>query len=213
MHKVSVVELEPGMQLGRNLYNHRGDILLAHSTNLNPAFIASIRERGYHFVYIFDGIADDVEPVGLISQRLRSATVRNLDGMFQLMATATRPILDEAAEEGAHVLRDVPVKLTTAVDRQIKRLEGDVEQLLDEAFDAQMLDGVASLKSHDNYTFEHSGTRTGLRRTRAGTRGIQAIPGRGSRSRTRSRPGRRSCAHRSGSRSCRCACSRAAPRR
>jgi putative nucleotidyltransferase with HDIG domain len=156
MHKVSVVELEPGMQLGRNLYNHRGDILLAHSTNLNPAFIASIRERGYHFVYIFDGIADDVEPVGLISQRLRSATVRNLDGMFQLMATATRPILDEAAEEGAHILRDVPVKLTTAVDRQIKRLEGDVEQLLDEAFDAQMLDGVASLKSHDNYTFEHS---------------------------------------------------------
>jgi HD-GYP domain-containing protein (c-di-GMP phosphodiesterase class II) len=156
MHKISVALVEPGMQLGRNLYNHRGDVMLAQSTSLDPAFITSIRERGYSFVYVLDGIADDVEPVGLISQRLRSATVRNLDSMFTLMAAATRPVLDEAAEEGAHVLMAVPVKLTTAVERQIRRLEGDVEQLLDEAFDAHMLDGVASLKSHDNYTFEHS---------------------------------------------------------
>src|SRR5438105_15215317 len=60
------------MQLGRHLYNHRGDVLLAGGTQLTDAFIASIRQRGYQSVYIMDGIADDVEPRGLISQRLRS---------------------------------------------------------------------------------------------------------------------------------------------
>ncbi len=144
------------MQLARNLYNHRGDVLLARSTLLTSAFINSIRQRGYHFVYIMDGIADDVEPLGLVSQRLRSSTVRNLDSMFALVAESTKPVLDEAAEEGAHVLRDVPPKLSNAVERQIKRLEDDVEQLLGEALEAQILEGVASLKSHDNYTFEHS---------------------------------------------------------
>ena len=148
--------LDSSMRLARSLYNHRGDVLLARETLLNDAFITSIRQRGYQFVYIMDGIADDVEPLGLVSQRLRSTTVRNLDGMFALVGEATRPLREEAAEEGAHVLRDVPPKLTPAVERQIKRLEDDVEHLLDEALEAQILEGVASLKSHDNYTFEHS---------------------------------------------------------
>lgn len=156
MHRIAVALLEPSMWLGRNLYNHRGDILLARGTQLNAPFIASIRQRGYHFAYIMDGVADDVEPVGLISQRLRSATVRNLDSVFELMSAATRPARDQAAEEGAHVLSEIPARLNTEVERQIKRLESDVEHLLDEVFDSQIFEGVAALKSHDNYTFEHS---------------------------------------------------------
>ncbi len=156
MHRVPVELLETKMQLGRHLYNHRGDVLLAGGTQLTDAFIASIRQRGYHFVYIMDGIADDVEPRGLISQRLRSTTVRNLDSVFELMSEATKASRDTAAEEGAHVLTEIPAKLGSAVERQIARLEADVEHLLDEVFDAQIFEGVAALKSHDNYTFEHS---------------------------------------------------------
>src|SRR5258708_27202093 len=144
------------MQLGRHLYNHRGDVLLAAGTELTEAFVASIRWRGYHLVYIMDGIADDVEPRGLISQRLRSTTVRNLDSVFELMSEATKGTRDAAAEEGAHVLAEIPAKLGSTIERQIARLEGDVEHLLDEVFDAQIFEGVAALKSHDNYTFEHS---------------------------------------------------------
>jgi hypothetical protein len=156
MHRVPVDRLEADMQLGRSLYNHRGDVLLAYGAKLNEHFIGAIRQRGYHWVYILDGIADDVEPKGLISQRLRSATVRNLDSIFELMAEATRPERDQAAHDGAHVLTQLTSKVGSGVERQIKRLEADVEQLLDEALEAQILEGVASLKSHDNYTFEHS---------------------------------------------------------
>src|SRR2546430_2367183 len=99
------------MLLGRSLYNHRGDVLLARGTRLNDMFIASIRQRGYHFVYVMDGVADDVEPLGLISQRLRSGTVRNLDAMYNVMAEATRQARDEAAEEGAHVLKELPARI------------------------------------------------------------------------------------------------------
>jgi putative nucleotidyltransferase with HDIG domain len=145
------------MQLGRSLYNHRGDVLLSRTTPLDETFISAIRQRGYRFVYIMDGVADDVEPLGLISQRLRSNTLNNLDSMFRLMAEATQPLADEAALDGAHVLTQAPpVKLGGAVERQVKRLEADVEQLLAEVFDAQIFEGVAALKSHDNYTFEHS---------------------------------------------------------
>src|SRR5260221_12621240 len=111
------------MQLGRHLYNHRGDVLLAAGTELTEAFVASIRQRGYHFVYVMDGIADDVEPLGLISQRLRSKTVGNLNSMFEMITQATQPVRDQAAEGGAHVLTEIPPKLTSAVERQIARLQ------------------------------------------------------------------------------------------
>jgi putative nucleotidyltransferase with HDIG domain len=156
VHRIQTQLLEPGMKLARSLYNHRGDVLLARGTALDPAFIGSIAQRGYQAVYVMDGIADDVEPLGLVSQRLRSATVRSLDSMFELVATSTRPIVEQAAEEGAQVVREVPPKLASAVERQMKRLEEQVEQLLGEALEAHILQGVASLKSHDNYTFEHS---------------------------------------------------------
>lgn len=147
------------MQLGRSLYNQRGDVLLTSGIHLDEAFIRSIRQRGYRFIYVMDGIADDVAPVGLISQRLRSATLRSLDSIFNVMVEATRPARDEAAEEGAHVLADLPPlvdKFAGAVERQVKQLEHDAEQLLAEVFDAQIFEGVAALKSLDNYTFEHS---------------------------------------------------------
>jgi putative nucleotidyltransferase with HDIG domain len=156
MHRVASSLLEPGMQLGRNLYNHRGDVLLSRGTQLDAGFIGAVRQRGYHFVYVLDGIADDVEPLGLITQRLRSKTVANLNSMFELITQSTRPVRDQAAEEGAHVLAEIPPKITNAVERQIARLQSDVEHLIDETFEAQILQGVAALKSHDNYTFEHS---------------------------------------------------------
>ena len=159
MHRIPVELLTPGMQVGRSLYNQRGDVLLTSGTQLDEAFITSIRHRGYRFIYVMDGIADDVAPLGLISQRLRSATLRNLDAVFKAMLEATRPQREEAAEEGAHVLTEVlPISnsMTGAVERQIRRLEADSEHLLAEVFDAQIFEGVAALKSHDNYTFEHS---------------------------------------------------------
>jgi putative nucleotidyltransferase with HDIG domain len=156
MHRVPTAMLETGMRLGRSLYNHRGDVLLSRGTTLNDNFIGAIQMRGYHFVYVMDGVADDVEPLGLISQRLRSKTVSNLNSMFELITQSTRPVRDQAAEEGAHVLTEIPPKLTSAVEKQIARLQSDVEHLIDETNEAQILEGVAALKSHDNYTFEHS---------------------------------------------------------
>lgn len=156
MHRLSVDTLKPGLQVGRTLYNDRGDVLLARGTRLDDAYIAAVRQRGYRFIYVMDGIADDVEPLGLISQRLRSATVRNLNSVFELMTQATKPGLQQVETEGLRALTEIPAKFNTAIERQILSLESDVEHLLGEVLDAQIFEGVAALKSHDSYTFEHS---------------------------------------------------------
>ena len=46
MHRLNVDQLAPGLLVGRNLYNDRGDILLARGTRLDDTYIEAIRQRG-----------------------------------------------------------------------------------------------------------------------------------------------------------------------
>jgi putative nucleotidyltransferase with HDIG domain len=144
------------MRLGKALYTSRGEVLLARGVELTDEYVGRIRERGFHFVYVMDGIADDVEPMGLISDRLRSAAVNNIQVMYDLMAEASQAVRDQVAAAGAHVLREVPLAIGPAVGRRLERLDQDVEALLEETLETRTLGGIASLKSYDNYTFEHS---------------------------------------------------------
>jgi putative nucleotidyltransferase with HDIG domain len=144
------------MRLGRALLGPRGEVLLTRGCELGTAYVAALKDRGFHFVYIQDGIADDVEPIGLISDRLRAASVHNVRTIYDLMSEATRAVRDQAAVDGAHVIAQVPLEIGVDVDRQIRQMHGDVEDLLSEALETDLIAGIASLKSHDNYTFEHS---------------------------------------------------------
>ena len=156
MHKIAVAQLAPGVRLAKALHTARGDTLLARGVELTSEYVQRIRERGFQYVYVLDGIADDVEPLGLISDQLRTATVRNIQLMYDLMAEASQGVRDQVAADGAHVLREIPLEISPAVARHLNELDRDVEGLLDETMDTTTLAGIASLKSHDNYTFEHS---------------------------------------------------------
>jgi putative nucleotidyltransferase with HDIG domain len=54
------------------------------------------------------------------------------------------------------VLAEIPLEISKAVEQHLVQLDRDVESLLDEAIETKTLASLASLKSHDNYTFEHS---------------------------------------------------------
>src|ERR1051326_8300691 len=99
MHKVPVDQLTPRMQVGKTVYGTHGEVLLARGTSLGDEYIGQLKRRGFHNVWILDGIADDVEPAGLVSERLRAANVRNLQIMYDLMAGVLTPLANRPAGE------------------------------------------------------------------------------------------------------------------
>jgi putative nucleotidyltransferase with HDIG domain len=149
--------------------------MLARGVLLGQEYIDALATRGFTSVYVQDGIADDVEPLGPISERLRAGSVRTLATLYELMATATQPIRDEAAADGAHVIPEIPIQLGPAVEAGVRSIERTVESLLDETLGQATLAGLTTLKAHDTYTFEHSvdvaiygavlGSRLGLDRS------------------------------------------------
>jgi putative nucleotidyltransferase with HDIG domain len=156
VHKASIATLTPGTALAKAICNDRGEVLLSRGMTLTPRYIKSLIDRGHESVFVMDGIADDVEPLGLISDRLRTTAVANLHSVFSLISQATQTVRDEAACDGAHVIRDTPLVLGTSVEHELMNMVALAEAVLDEVLEQDSLAGMAALKSHDSYTFEHS---------------------------------------------------------
>jgi HD-GYP domain-containing protein (c-di-GMP phosphodiesterase class II) len=150
MHKLSVDLLQPGMVLAKSIDNERGDALLAKGVTLTQLYIDALKEHGYHSVYVRNGIADDVEPPQILSPLVRELTYRHLKDLFNVLESATT----EAKTDDER--REIIEQIALSIKPQFSELRKDVEKIVDEVVGADTITGIVSLKSYDNYTFEHS---------------------------------------------------------
>src|SRR5437763_16774863 len=104
MHRAATHTLRPGTALARSIYTEKGEILLARGVVLSQRYIQALLDRGYQSVFVLDGIADDIEPLGLISDQLRASAVASVRNVFALISHATQNARDEGATNGAHAL-------------------------------------------------------------------------------------------------------------
>lgn len=142
MRKIPVDELKDGMILGKAVFNERADVLLHAGVALRTDYIAALRQRGYAAVYVRDGLADDVSPPDLVSQRTQAAMERQVRGILEI---AKQHFQQPSGRQGRQ-------RLTQPLDQMAQ----DIERLIDEVLEKDVLSGLVSLKSHDNYSFCHS---------------------------------------------------------
>jgi putative nucleotidyltransferase with HDIG domain len=148
MRRIPVSMVRPGDRLGQALRNDRGDLLVREGVPLTEEMIASIRRRGFYAVYVRDGIADDVIPQDVISERVRTVTVRHISDLFHLSAQDAGGDLPRA--------RGIELARARKTHRLLEAVRNDVDLILNEVLDHDILTGITALKSHDDYTFSHS---------------------------------------------------------
>lgn len=147
MRRIPVSALEPGLVLAKTVFGDRGEVLLAKGATLTQGSIRALRRRGFRAVYVRDGLADDIEPMDVVSEQVQATVVRRMHDLFAMVQHAARA----SAEKGRADLL-LPAKW----QKLWERLYRDVENIIDDVLEAETLDGLVSLKSHDNYTFTHS---------------------------------------------------------
>ncbi len=124
--------IRPGMVLGKTLWGLRNEVLLTHGTILNESYIDSIQRLQLNGLYIEDSISGDVALASLISDTLRSETVKSVKNLFVLSERTGSPPPLEAIRE------------------QIGTI---VEEILD---NRNLMINMIDLKVFDNYTYAHS---------------------------------------------------------
>lgn len=156
MRRVLIDSLQPGVALGKTIYNDRGDALLKRGTLLNERYISILRQRGFTVVFVREGEVDDGIPDDIVSERLRTVAVRNISRLYEVVTQASTELKRRSAGEIQYSLRNDQLPRELQDSTMYRRLYNDVESIIAEVLDVQLLTGLTSIKSHDNYTFCHS---------------------------------------------------------
>ena len=162
MYRRHISQLKPGQVVAKSIYTERGDVLLGAGTSLNPFFISRLAERGVISVFLEDGLGDDVVPNDIVSEELRASTVTHLARAFDVissMAQSTRennPERPRTVSDLVYRLDERPLDLPPQGVDSLQALYRDIESLMNEILESNTISSLESLKTHNDYTFQHS---------------------------------------------------------
>jgi len=134
MRMVEISFLKPGMNLGKPVYNHKGEVLLGSGTTLTDSYIKKLVVAGVASVYVQDwDLLPDLAINDVISSNTRVAAVQQV-----------KSILLTAKESGQLVIEPQSIYST-------------VSEFTDQLLSSQTLVySLHDLRTQDDYTFAHS---------------------------------------------------------
>ncbi|MEW5762813.1 MAG: HD domain-containing phosphohydrolase [Bacillota bacterium] len=136
MRRVPVDFLQPGMKVGRPVYNSRGILLLAAGTVLSRRTILKLKSLGIPALYIDDGLLPDISVDDVISDDVRVQAIRRV-----------RCLLEAGIEE-------LPVGRAII---KVREMAQTVNEIIDQLLSQQSLAvNLVDIRSIDDYTFGHS---------------------------------------------------------
>ena len=178
MYDKAIDQLVPGDVLARTVFDAGGRPLLKAGTDLTGSYIARLRRRGYLAVAVQDGLADDVVPDTLVSAQLRHSIAGHVGGIFGEVGAVARERGGRGGGVDAAVrdLGEEPLPLADGGRQAMEQLYADVQDLINEILESDTVAGLETLRTHSEYTFQHSvdvavigtllGSRLGLGRNR-----------------------------------------------
>ena len=161
MHLRDLSTVQPGCVLSKSIYTDSGGVLLAEGTTLSASYIDALRRRGHLVVYIEDGFSDDIQPVEIVSEQVRASTAVHLAKMFDVVASAAGVTAGAARPQGKNGkggldLDERELGLPSQGLSLLEALYRDVELIMSEILESNTVASLATLRTHSDYTFEHS---------------------------------------------------------
>jgi len=157
MIAMSIESVETGMRLGKPVYSEDGRLLVGRGLVLNDYFLKSLQDRGITMIYIYDKDTDDIIPKENISEVVRGATIKDLKDLFtdveDMIEKEVKDNSLSAVEEA--VASDQFIKMF-GTNPAFQKLQSDVNNIVDELISGDVTLGLNSIKTYDNYTFQHS---------------------------------------------------------
>jgi putative nucleotidyltransferase with HDIG domain len=155
----SLDQLGPHEVLAKTVQDEKGQPLLVAGTVLTEAFVGSLRRRGHLSVYVRDGLADTVVPTDVVTERVRATLaghVAHTFGHVAAVAAAQRDASEVGVEGVIAGLGERPLDLGDEGRQAVQQLYADVQDLISEILESDTVAGLESLKTHNEYTFQHS---------------------------------------------------------
>ncbi|MFD0960872.1 HD-GYP domain-containing protein [Paenibacillus chungangensis] len=139
MRRVHLGMVKPGDKVAKPVFQENGNVLLGEGVELNDRYIERLRNLGIDFLFIEDGLTDDIEPEDAIREETRRQAVTTI---YNTMNS----IKEDFGDKGRTIAPDM--------GRNFRNLFGSIMQ--DLATRPNMLVNLSSIHSMDAYLFQHS---------------------------------------------------------
>lgn len=156
MRRINIDIAEPGMVLGKTVYGYNYEVLLNKGVVLTNAYIKLLKNRGFVRIYIDDEETEDIVLEDPISDKIRIMSTKNIFRTYKVTKSSIANIEADTAESVIRSINTPKVKKSFQESQAFKQLCNDIYYFLDEVMNQDVLSGLNSIKSFNNYTYEHS---------------------------------------------------------
>ena len=156
MLRISIDSLKSGMKLGKGIYSEDGRLLLGRGVPLTPYYIRRLHQLGIFSVYIHDEDTEDVIPVENISEAVRGSTLRHMKKLFGTIEELGREVKEATIESVQDAVSSDKFQKTFRNHPAFRQIREDAALIVDQLLAGEVVIGLNSIKTYDNYTFQHS---------------------------------------------------------
>lgn len=136
MHVESIDKIKLGSKLGKTLYSSDGRVLLGRGVELSAKYIERLSNLGFYSIFISDEFDNDVIIEDIIQDSTRNNAILQVKNLFK-----------NELEGSGH---SNPIELKNGIENITNSIIDDIES------NSNLMVDMYSLKSHDDYTFQHS---------------------------------------------------------
>lgn len=134
MRRVSLVNVKPGMKVGRSVRSGNGQVLLNTGVILNDRYIARLRSLGIPSLYIDDGFLPDIQVDDVIPEEIRIKAVKQVKNLLKAHAKSLGDNVKES-------------------EKVYSTISEIIDQLLN---NHNLMVELVDIRSMDDYVFAHS---------------------------------------------------------
>ena len=159
MRLISIDNLEEGMQLGQNLYDEHSRLLLGRGAAIRSGYVTRLKEMGLPALYVQDADTADIAAPEVVRPAARARAIQTLTNTVSAVSTSLEGIRQLSIDEAHQQIRSKKFMDTfksMTRNQGIDQMVGDVDTLIDQLMNREVIVGLNSIKTHDNYTFQHS---------------------------------------------------------
>ena len=144
------------MKLGKAIYTEEGKLLLGRGVIINEFFVKNLTKRGISSVFIHDGATEDVDPTESISEMVRGSTIAHLRNLFDSLEDINKEMKDQSFQAVSSAVTSKQFIDTFGKNPAFQKLTEDASKMVDQLMGGDVTIGLNSIKTFDNYTFQHS---------------------------------------------------------
>ncbi len=156
MRRININNVTPGMVLAKTIYGNNLEILLNKGVVLENHYITQLKSRGFLKIYIEDEESEGIVINDPISDKIRIMATKDILSTYTITKAALEEIEADTTDAVMRNINTSKFKRSFHDNPYFKKMCENIGAFIDNLLNQEVLSGLYSIKSFDNYLFEHS---------------------------------------------------------